>query len=101
VYVDSKKPDMNTYFTPFVHSLRNIYRKGGIQWTCPESQVQITSQIVSPVFSLDAPAKAIVLNVKIHNHRFGCNVCELKAVRVQASNNENGQQTGRKGKGKK
>ncbi|KAK3918139.1 Trigger factor [Frankliniella fusca] len=94
-----KKPDMNTYFKPFVDSLSLIHSKGGIPWTCPVKKVQITSQIVSPVFSLDAPAKAIVLNVKNHNHRFGCNVCEVKAVRVQASQND--QQTGRNRKKKK
>ncbi|KAK3926430.1 S-adenosylmethionine decarboxylase proenzyme [Frankliniella fusca] len=102
VYVDCKKPNMNVFFKPFVDSLKNIYDKGGILWVRTGSEVSITSQIVSPVISADAPAKALILNVKNHNHRFGCNICEQKATRVQApQSEETGQQTGRKKRRKK
>ncbi|KAK3930281.1 DNA-directed RNA polymerase II subunit RPB1, partial [Frankliniella fusca] len=85
VYVDNKKPLMNVFFKPFVRNLVSIHERGGISWVHPKSKSLTTSKVVSPALCLDAPAKAIILNMKNHNHRFGCNICEQKAVRVEAA----------------
>jgi hypothetical protein len=88
VFVDKVKPKMNTFLRPFVNSLKNLYEQGGVSWTHPVSQETLKSQVVCPVVCADAPAKAILLNVKQFNHRYGCNICEQKAEIVPLSQEE-------------
>ncbi|KAK3907759.1 ATP synthase subunit alpha, chloroplastic [Frankliniella fusca] len=82
VFVDKVKPKMNVFFKPFVDSLKAISLKGGVTWTHPQYQTVVTSKIACPIICADAPAKAIILNAKCFSHRFGCDICEQKAVKV-------------------
>ncbi|KAK3923182.1 Serine/threonine-protein kinase TEL1 [Frankliniella fusca] len=82
VFVDKVKPNMNVFLKPFVDSLNSIWSKGGVTWTHPHYARVYTSKVACPVFCVDAPAKAMILNMKTFSHRFGCNICEQKAVRV-------------------
>lgn len=82
VYVGKKHPRMNTFMKPFAHSMKTIYDSGGVQWTHPDSEEVFCSQVVCPTLCADAPAKALVLNVRLFSHRYGCNICEQKSRKV-------------------
>ncbi|KAE8738509.1 hypothetical protein FOCC_FOCC016017 [Frankliniella occidentalis] len=82
VFVDKTKPNMNVFLKPFVDSVK-VLSTNGVLWTHPQCGTVFTSKAACPVICVDAPAKAIILNVKSFSHRFGCNVCEQKAVKVR------------------
>ncbi|KAK3911121.1 4'-phosphopantetheinyl transferase B, mitochondrial, partial [Frankliniella fusca] len=87
VFVGQEKPDMNLFLEPFVKSMKLIASKNGISWTHPQSKNVHISMIVCPILCADAPAKAMVLKVKCFSHRYGCNTCEQKAVKVKVEEN--------------
>ena len=82
VFVSKKKPKMNTFLKPFVDSMKRIHDDGGVKWSHPQTKEFHTSQVLCPMLSADAPAKAYMLHVKPFSHRFGCNVCEQKSKKV-------------------
>ncbi|KAK3913547.1 Receptor-like kinase TMK4, partial [Frankliniella fusca] len=88
VFVSTKKPKMNIFLKPFVASMKSIYLNGGVSWTHPAHNTVQKSNIVCPILCTDAPATALVLNVKSFSHRYGCNICEQKAVKVKISEPE-------------
>ena len=63
IWCDVKKPKMKTYLKSFVNSLKKIYAEGGIKWTCPETNIQYTSQVLAPLVIVDAPVRAQLQNI--------------------------------------
>ncbi|KAE8740555.1 hypothetical protein FOCC_FOCC013936 [Frankliniella occidentalis] len=88
IFVAHEKPDMNLFLKPLVQSLKLIASNNGICWTHPASKTVPKSKIACPCLCADAPAKAMGLKVKTFSHRYGCNICEQKAVKVKIAEEE-------------
>lgn len=66
---------MNSYLRPFVESLKNLYEEG-VTWIDKKSGVKHNSKVIAPVATLDAPARAEVLNLNYFNGECPCSHCE-------------------------
>lgn len=87
VYVGKVKPDMNVFLEPLQKCLQDSF-SNGFTWTRAATKEQVTSKIVGPFMSADAPAKAMVLNTMRFNSTYGCNICEQKTKRVPLTASE-------------
>ena len=87
IFISNQKPDMNVFLKPLVNSMKESFNKG-VTWVHPESKESITSKIVAPFLSADAPAKSMVLKSKRFNARYGCNICEQKAEKIELTAEE-------------
>ena len=76
-----KKPCMNVFLKPFVEECSWLERDGFIF-----GREARPRRVFSPFLSADAPARAIVRNVKQFNGEHGCDWCEFPGVAV-ANNN--------------
>ncbi|XP_051167210.1 uncharacterized protein LOC127285304 [Leptopilina boulardi] len=72
---DGDKPNMNTFLTPFSGQMQDMYINE-VEWFHAESGVIKKSKVVAPIATMDAPAKAEVLNLMHHNGEYGCPTCE-------------------------
>ena len=76
-----KKPSMNVFLKPFVDECSRLERDGFVF-----GREVRPRRVFSPLLSADAPARAIVRNVKQFNGEHGCDWCEFPGVAV-ANNN--------------
>lgn len=83
---DGKKPCMNTFLKPFVNQMQDLFNNG-VEWRHNTSGDLIKSKIIAPIATMDAPAKAEVLNLMYYNGEYGCPNCENRG------------ETSKKGKG--
>ncbi|KAK3911659.1 Halomucin [Frankliniella fusca] len=85
IWFDKKmKPDMNLYLKPFVSSLVEIERNGGVSWMNPSTGTNHISPVRAPFIVADAPARAAILNMQEHGGKYACNTCEQKTSKLPA-----------------
>jgi len=82
VWVDASAPTMSVFLKPFVEELKEIHEAGGFEWKHPETDDDVKSRVVAPLFVGDAPVRADVLEVMRYNATCGCEKCEAKAVKL-------------------
>lgn len=73
IYVDTQHPQMNNFLRPFTDELQKLF-SSGIKWR-PTAASEITSRFAVTTCSLDAPARASVINMKQFNGKNGCLWC--------------------------
>ena len=72
LWFGSKKPPMHLLLKPISNELESLYTLG-VQIETPDGCVTYHAKLELAVF--DLPAKAVVLNAKQYNGRYGCSVC--------------------------
>jgi len=77
IWYDKRDPPMEMFLKPFKKWLMEIHKEGGVTWRHPTTAEIIKSQVVPPAAVADAPARAMLQNVKRFNSINGCNTCEL------------------------
>lgn len=75
LWIGESKPNMNTYLRPMCTSLVKLFQEG-FHWTHPITNSEVTSKVLAPLAVLDAPARALVLNMNQFNGESGCPYCE-------------------------
>ena len=82
VWYDEKKPNMKTFLKPFAERMETLDQgyESGVEWTHPITKEKHKSSVRLPVTVLDAPARAMTQNIMNFNSRYGCNLCETKAL---------------------
>ncbi|XP_051157087.1 uncharacterized protein LOC127279036 [Leptopilina boulardi] len=78
----SKKPNMNAFLRPFATTLTKL-QFDGFQWRSKLLNRIVTSKVVAPVASLDAPAKSATQNVMQYNGENSCPSCEATGESCQ------------------
>ncbi|KAB0793761.1 hypothetical protein PPYR_13381 [Photinus pyralis] len=72
VYCGKKKPESCNLFLQYFVKEMKLLKETGI------SEGDIKATIAVSIIICDAPAKALILNVKGHNAYFGCNKCHVE-----------------------
>ncbi|KAJ1520356.1 hypothetical protein ONE63_003491 [Megalurothrips usitatus] len=80
VWYDKPKPNMNSFLKPLSEKLRALHTKG-VKWEHPSTSELHESRVTVPLCVADAPARAKAQNILGHNGKYGCNTCEIKAMR--------------------
>jgi len=83
ICVSASKPDLKTLLRPFALQMKEIYEKGGVKWTDPETGNERLSMVLAPVASLDALARADALNQHHHNGEYPCSRCERRGKNIR------------------
>ena len=76
-YSNDKKPNMNTFLKPFAVALKDLYNNG-FDWI--NKSTNMINIAVSPVATLDCPARAAVHSVMQFNGAYGCSFCEHHGI---------------------
>ena len=79
LWIGPSKPDMNILLSPISKYLRQLSTRG-VKIKTTSGEYNILGKLVMSVF--DLPAKAIVLNSKQYNGKYGCSVCLHPGVRL-------------------
>lgn len=80
-YSRVKKPNMGCFLKPLTISLQDLY-KNGIKWFDSKKNEK-TTRVIAPLAPLDAPAKAVVMNIMQHNSDCSCPICEMQGKTVK------------------
>ncbi|KAE8738723.1 hypothetical protein FOCC_FOCC015789 [Frankliniella occidentalis] len=83
IWYGKKKPPMNAFLIPFSEAVTKLYSKG-VTWTHPRTKEDNLTRGTGPVFTLDAPARAIVQNIVQFSGFFSCNICEIEGEHVKS-----------------
>ena len=76
-----RKPCMNTFLKPFVDESSKLENEGFLF-----SNEDKPRKVVQLIFCGDAPARALVRNVKQFNGQYGCDWCESPGIAVENGN---------------
>ena len=73
---------MKTFLKPFAERMETLDQgyESGVEWTHPITKEKHKSSVRLPVTVLDAPARAMTQNLMNFNSRYGCNLCETRAL---------------------
>ncbi|XP_043271923.1 uncharacterized protein [Venturia canescens] len=85
IYVDERKPILNSFLAPIVEELR-FFHETGIVWK-PDGVENITSKFVTTTCVVDSVARYEILNMRSFLGIFGCTFCYAKGQRLPTSNN--------------
>ncbi|KAK3915384.1 putative E3 ubiquitin-protein ligase rnf113 [Frankliniella fusca] len=80
-YNNEKPKNMNTFLKPFCEKIKMVNESGGVEWRHPETKESCQSKINIPGTVADAPARAKIQNLMLHNSINGCNTCEISQVK--------------------
>ena len=83
IWIDNAKPNMTTFLEPFVIEA-NILSSQGISWK-PDAENEVRSRFIRACFSVDLPARALVLNMTQYNGYHGCTICDHTGIYASGS----------------
>lgn len=81
LWIDKTEPNMNLFLESFVQQA-NVLSEEGVKWNYNGDE--ITSKAFPLCCDVDAPARAMVLNMKRFNGKSGCNLCFHLTERVNS-----------------
>lgn len=73
-YSYEQKPKSNEFLKPFIKTMQSLL-SDGFEWQHP-TKGKMKSKAIAPVATMDAPAKALVLNMMGHCGQYSCSYCE-------------------------
>ena len=73
LWVNEKKPVMNTFLQPVINELNSLASEG-VEWVM-EGETAIKSKLVPLCCCVDSVCRCSMLNMKQFNGRFGCTFC--------------------------
>lgn len=82
----NKKPDMKTFFYPFLKQMREIQDKGGFYITHKEIKHQFMPLIIGAC--CDLPAKAELQGMTGHSGRFACGYCLHPGIPIKENDDK-------------
>lgn len=74
MWFGNSKPRTETFLKPFVHEAQSLFTCG-FKWRNPKTCVRHHSRVMFPILVADAPARAMLTNMKQFNGFFGCGQC--------------------------
>ena len=72
LWVNTEKPNMNTFLQPLVQELNNLSTQG-VEWKRNEENV--VSKLIPLYCCVDSPCRCSMLNMKQYNGLYGCTFC--------------------------
>lgn len=78
LWFGESKPFPNLFLQPLNASLREL--RGGINMSIPNVEVPVKVRGIVICVTCDLPAKALFLNMKQYNGRFGCQKCKQEGL---------------------
>lgn len=82
IWVSRHKPNMNSFQRPYVTELSKLGTEG-FRWRHPRTHEVHISKVLSPLFSVDAQAKAPLQNMRQYNGEEGCGLCEEPGLQIK------------------
>lgn len=81
-----KKPDMKTFFYPFLKEMNEIQMKGGLSMIHNGNKIQFMPTILG--VSCDLPAKAQLQGMIGHSGKFACGYCVHPGTAIKANDDK-------------
>ena len=82
LWVNTEKPDMNTFLQPLVQELNNLSTQG-VEWKRNEENV--VSKLIPLCCCVDSPCRCSMLNMKQYNGLYGCTFCYYPTENVSGT----------------
>ena len=85
IVIDDKQPDFDLFFQCFVREA-NILSTEGIRWR-PDGNNgdEVVSRFFPTSFSMDAKARAAVMQMALYSGHYGCSFCEHPGVSLEGA----------------